>query len=190
MGLTFSPARIFGCGCPRASKGGLPASLLTSPTAQAHSRRYERQHRTCRAACPPPPQAWSRAFRGPLRGGASVPDLAAPRGIEICAPARGNPAYRSSWAYSVASCRPFAASHIRVMLSLPTVTVLSPFAGIVADPLQRRLSLHRCLQRLIDALGRQWVDGTDGAIVVRDHDAARPLDFLDLLASAWRLARS
>lgn len=77
------------------------------------------------------------------------------------------------------------------MLSLPTVTVLSPFAGIVTDPLQRRLGLHhRCLQRLTNALERQWVDGTDGAFVVRGHAAARLLDFLDLLASAWRLARS
>jgi hypothetical protein len=77
------------------------------------------------------------------------------------------------------------------MLSLPAVTVLSPFAGIVTDPLQRHLGLHhRCLQRLINALERQWVDGTYGAFVIRGHDAARLLDVLDLLASAWRLARS
>jgi hypothetical protein len=69
--------------------------------------------------------------------------------------------------------------------------VLSAFAGIVTDPLQRRLGLHRRrLERLVDALERQWVDGSDGAFVVRDHYAARLLDFLDLLASAWRLARS
>jgi hypothetical protein len=68
---------------------------------------------------------------------------------------------------------------------------LSAFAGIVTDPLQRRLGLHRRrLERLVDALERQWVDGGDGAFVVRDHYAARLLDFLDLLAGAWRLARS
>lgn len=77
------------------------------------------------------------------------------------------------------------------MLSLPAVPVLSAFAGIVADPLQRRLGLqHGRLQRLIDALEWQWVDGTNGAFVIRDHYAARLLDFLDLLASVWRLARS
>jgi hypothetical protein len=68
---------------------------------------------------------------------------------------------------------------------------LSAFAGIVTDPLQRRLGVHRRrLERLVDALERQWVDGGDGAFVVRDHYAARLLDFLDLLAGAWRLARS
>jgi hypothetical protein len=68
---------------------------------------------------------------------------------------------------------------------------LSAFAGIMTDPLQRRLGLHRRrLERLVGALERQWVDGSDGAFVVRDHYAARLIDFLDLLASAWRLARS
>jgi hypothetical protein len=69
--------------------------------------------------------------------------------------------------------------------------VLSAFAGIATDPLQRRLGLHRRrLRRLVDTLERQWVDGSDGAFVVRDHYAARLLDLLDLLASVWRLARS
>jgi hypothetical protein len=68
---------------------------------------------------------------------------------------------------------------------------LSAFAGLIADPLQRRLGLHRRrLERLVAALERQWVDGGDGAFVVRDHYAARLLGFLDLLASAWRVARS
>jgi predicted DNA-binding transcriptional regulator YafY len=68
--------------------------------------------------------------------------------------------------------------------------VLSAFAGIVADPLQRRFGLHRRrLHRFIDALERQWMDGTEGAFMVRDHYAARLLDLLDLLTSAWRLAR-
>jgi hypothetical protein len=68
---------------------------------------------------------------------------------------------------------------------------LSAFAGLIADPLQRRLGLHRRrLERLVAALERQWVDRGDGAFVVRDHYAARLLGFLDLLASAWRVARS
>jgi hypothetical protein len=68
--------------------------------------------------------------------------------------------------------------------------VLSAFAGIVTDPLQRRVGLHRRrLERFLDALERQWVDGSGNAYIVRDHYAARLLDFLDLLASAWRLAR-
>jgi uncharacterized protein DUF6635 len=68
---------------------------------------------------------------------------------------------------------------------------LSAFAGIVTDPIQRRLGLHRRrLERLLDALEREWVHGSDGTFVVRDHYAARLLDFLDLLASAWRAART
>jgi hypothetical protein len=67
--------------------------------------------------------------------------------------------------------------------------VLGAFAGVMTDPLQRRFGLHRRrLERLVDALERQWVDGNEGVFVVRDHYAARLLDFLDLLASAWRLA--
>ncbi len=69
--------------------------------------------------------------------------------------------------------------------------VLSAFAGLITDPIQRRVGLHqRRLTRLIDALERQWIEGTDGAFVVRDHYAARLLGLLDLLASVWRVTRS
>ena len=69
--------------------------------------------------------------------------------------------------------------------------VLSAFAGIVTDPLQRQLGIHRRrLERMLDALERQWIDGADGVFVVRDHYAARLLGLLDLLASVWRVARS
>jgi len=68
---------------------------------------------------------------------------------------------------------------------------LGAFAGIAADPVQRRLGLHRRrLERLLDVLERQWLEGHDGGFVVRDHYAARLLGMLDLLASAWRLARA
>jgi hypothetical protein len=69
--------------------------------------------------------------------------------------------------------------------------VLSAFAGILTDPVQRRLGLHgRRLERLLAALEREWVEGHEGAFVVRDHYAARLLDLVDLLASLWRVARS
>jgi len=69
--------------------------------------------------------------------------------------------------------------------------VLTAFAGILADPLQRRLGLHRRrLERLVAALEREWMEGRDGVFVVRDHYAARLVDLVDLLASAWRLTRS
>ncbi|HKX09067.1 MAG TPA: DUF6635 family protein [Stellaceae bacterium] len=68
---------------------------------------------------------------------------------------------------------------------------LSAFAGIVTDPVQRRLGLHqRRLERLLDALERQWIEGAGGVFVVRDHYVARLLGLLDILGSVWRVARS
>jgi hypothetical protein len=68
--------------------------------------------------------------------------------------------------------------------------VMAAFSGIIADPLQRHLGLHRRrLLRLIDALEEQF-NGDEGAgLVVRDHYVARLLTLLELLSSAYRLAR-
>ncbi len=68
---------------------------------------------------------------------------------------------------------------------------LSAFAGILTDPVQRRLGLHRRrLERLVDALEREWVEGRGGAFTVRDHYVARLVDLFDLLTTAWRLTRA
>lgn len=67
---------------------------------------------------------------------------------------------------------------------------LTAFAGILADPLQRRLGLHqRRLLRMLDALERQLRDPGSPAFAVRDHYVARLMDLFDLLGCAWRLAR-
>jgi hypothetical protein len=67
--------------------------------------------------------------------------------------------------------------------------VLAAFSGIVADPVQRRLGLHRRrLHRLIDALERHFTSAT-GDFVARDHYVARLLSLFELLSSAYRLAR-
>ena len=64
------------------------------------------------------------------------------------------------------------------------------FAGVAADPIQRRLGLHaRRLHRLLDAIERQTLDPTAPAFMVHDHYVARILDLFDLLGSAYRLAR-
>jgi hypothetical protein len=69
--------------------------------------------------------------------------------------------------------------------------VLSAFSGIVTDPLQRRLGLHRrrlmgLLQKLEASLcgepGQNWM--------VRDHYVARLVDILDLIALAMRVAHA
>jgi hypothetical protein len=68
--------------------------------------------------------------------------------------------------------------------------VVAAFSGIIADPLQRRLDLHRRrLLRLIDALERQFSGDGGTGFVVRDHYVARLLTLLELLSSAYRLAK-
>jgi hypothetical protein len=66
---------------------------------------------------------------------------------------------------------------------------VAAFAGIVADPVQRRFGLHRRrILRLIDALERRFNGNSEAGFVVRDHYVARLLSLLELLASAYRLA--
>ena len=65
---------------------------------------------------------------------------------------------------------------------------MAAFSGITADPIQRRLGLHRrCLLRLIDALERRFSGDGEAGFVVRDHYVARLLTLLELLSSAYRL---
>ena len=65
---------------------------------------------------------------------------------------------------------------------------VAAFAGLVTDPVQRRLHLHqRRLTRLVDALERQTADPSAPAYAVHDHYAARVLDLFDWLACAYRL---
>jgi len=66
---------------------------------------------------------------------------------------------------------------------------LAAFAGLISDPVQRRLGLHtRRLNRMLDALERQMLDPAAPAYAVHDHYVARLLDVFDLLGSAYRLA--
>jgi hypothetical protein len=67
-------------------------------------------------------------------------------------------------------------------------SVVAAFAGIVADPVQRRLGLHqRRLHRLLDALHRQLLDPQAPGFAVHDHYVARLLDLFDLVGTAYRL---
>ncbi len=68
---------------------------------------------------------------------------------------------------------------------------LAAFAGLLTDPVQRRLGLHeRRLLRMIDALERQMLDAAAPAFAVRDQYVARLLDLLDLLSAAYRLTHA
>ncbi|PVE24228.1 hypothetical protein DC522_12080 [Microvirga sp. KLBC 81] len=75
---------------------------------------------------------------------------------------------------------------------LAVSSIAAAFAGILADPIQRRLGLHhRRLLRLIDALERQWqAEHEESGFTARDPYVARLLDLFDLLGSAYRLARA
>ena len=67
--------------------------------------------------------------------------------------------------------------------------VVTAFAGVVTDPLQRALGVHRRrLHRLIDALGVELKGGRQ-AFQVRDHYAARILDLVDLARMAYQVGR-
>lgn len=68
--------------------------------------------------------------------------------------------------------------------------VAAAFSGIVTDPVQRRLGLHRRrLLRLIDAIERQFNASETAGFITRDHYVARLLSLVELLASAYGLAR-
>jgi hypothetical protein len=72
---------------------------------------------------------------------------------------------------------------------LAASTVASAFAGVVADPVQRRLGLHeRRLRRMLDALERQMHDPAAPGFAVHDHYVARLLDLFDVASALVRLA--
>jgi hypothetical protein len=75
---------------------------------------------------------------------------------------------------------------------LAASTIASAFAGVVADPVQRKLRLHELrLQRMVDALERQMKDPTAPGFVVHDHYVARLLDLFDVAGALVRaMARS
>jgi hypothetical protein len=75
---------------------------------------------------------------------------------------------------------------------LTASTVASAFAGIVADPVQRKLGLHQIrLRRMLEALEHQMKNPAAPGFVVHDHYVARLLDLFDVAAALVRVvARS
>nr|WP_294544124.1 DUF6635 family protein [uncultured Rhodopila sp.] len=70
-------------------------------------------------------------------------------------------------------------------------TLVSAFAGVVADPVQRRLGLHQLrLRRMLDALERQMADPRAPGFAVHDHYVARLLDLFDLAGALVRAVAS
>ena len=89
--------------------------------------------------------------------------------------------------YGVFPATPSLLATVGAMAGLALAfSVLSAFAGVVADPVQRRLGRHRRLpKRFVAALGGSLRGGDPGRFAVGDHWIARLLDVVDLLRTAW-----
>ena len=70
-------------------------------------------------------------------------------------------------------------------------TTFAAFAGVVSDPIQRALGLHRVrLMRMLGALERQFFEPGAAGFAVHDHYVARLLDLFDMVAMALRLTHA
>lgn len=70
-------------------------------------------------------------------------------------------------------------------------SVFAAFAGVLADPLQSRLGIHRRrLGRLLDTVEGEVLGRGDRPFVAREHIFARMLDLWDAAASAFRIFRN
>lgn len=70
---------------------------------------------------------------------------------------------------------------------LAVAAVLTAFAGVLTDPLQRRMGLHkRRLDKLLGALERELVGRDAKRMALHDHYVARILDLVDMLLMASR----
>ena len=91
----------------------------------------------------------------------------------------------SLW-YGVFPASPSPLTTIGVTIGLALAfSVLSAFAGVVADPVQRVLGIHRRrLRRLVAAIERTLGGHGPERFEVRDHYVARILDVADILRMA------
>ena len=70
---------------------------------------------------------------------------------------------------------------------LAVAAVLSAFAGVLTDPLQRRMGLHkRRLDKLLGTLERELTGSIPKRMALHDHYVARVLDLVDMLIMASR----
>jgi hypothetical protein len=67
------------------------------------------------------------------------------------------------------------------------LTILTSFAGIIADPVQAKLGLHqKRLLKLIDCLDKELRGRGGSQFKIREHYIARVFDLLDMLRTAAR----
>jgi hypothetical protein len=101
-------------------------------------------------------------------------------------------AWLGAWWYGMYPAEPGTGLVVATTGALAVLgSVIAAFSGIVTDPIQRRLGVHRRrLLRLIDALERTLCDDAAGSFPLRDHYVARLLDLLDLTATLLRAVRA
>jgi hypothetical protein len=69
--------------------------------------------------------------------------------------------------------------------------MLAAFSGVVTDPLQRRLGLHRGrLERLLRTMEADLCGAPGQNRIMRDHYVARLVDIFDLIALAMRVSHA
>ena len=69
--------------------------------------------------------------------------------------------------------------------------VVAAFAGIVADPAQRALGIHkRRLVKMLDTLERGFRGDNSAQFAPKDHYVARLVDFVDMVRAAHKVIRS
>ncbi|MFT7449070.1 MAG: hypothetical protein ACI9LZ_004020, partial [Glaciecola sp.] len=70
-------------------------------------------------------------------------------------------------------------------------SVFAAFAGVLADPVQSRLGIHRRrLLRLIDTLEVELCGAGNKPFAVREHYYARLFDLWDVVGSVVRIIRN
>jgi hypothetical protein len=97
-------------------------------------------------------------------------------------------AWLGAWWYGMYPAEPSIGLIAATTAALAALgSLIAAFSGIVTDPIQRLLGVHRRrLLRLIDALERTLCDEAPGGFSLRDHYVARLLDLLDLTAALVR----
>jgi hypothetical protein len=90
--------------------------------------------------------------------------------------------------YAVFPAKPSAAAAVGATTGLMLLAALSAaFAGVIADPIQRRLGIHsRRLRKLVDTLERNLSGDSDARLNLYDHYVSRVLDLFEIARAALR----
>jgi hypothetical protein len=95
--------------------------------------------------------------------------------------------YYYSWYPAEASLGEKAGTTVLVMIAF---AVGSTFIGLITDPLQQALGLHRRrLERFVDTLRRRATGGPDAGLGLPDPYIARLADVVDWVAMGYRMIR-